>query len=1344
MFRYRPLTLALIATVAATSAQAETTDPAALLIEQGHFWQAQEKPKRASEVWHKLLVIDPASPDALYGLGLIAVQEAKKSVAQGFLQQLQAIDPLPRQALMLEQDIHLLDPDNQALIDEARLLVEENEREKAAEVYRRALGNRPAQGMIGREVFNNLGFVEKAWPEARAGFERLQREFPADPYTKLFFAQHLARRLDTRNEGVRYLEKLAQRDDIGGAAEETWRLALTWMGPPDKSRQPLFESFLKTHPDDEEIRELLAEGRRRGQASNNKAAAAQVWRRDPVLDRALKALEKGDMQAAETDFTAYLKTKPKDPDALGGLGIVRQRQDRLEDAEVLLTTAVRNGGGRAWQSALNDVRYWSLLKSARQNIERSRLSDARAQLEQARKLKPNDVEAVLTLADMQAQQGQLKEAEANYRLAQRLGEQKTRALRGLAQVMGRQGKASEALGLLQELPASERGKVGNIAQLRAEEALQRARIAEQRGDTKGMRAALEAALKDDPDNAWARFALARLYVDMGAIGEARSLMDGLLAKNPKDRDALFTSALLSVHLEEWEPASKTLAKIPHDQRDEQINNLQTEVDFNLQLQRVEKLLKVGQRPEARAYLRRLESMMQGKSARIVAVARGYADAGDGHRATALMRDLLARSSGDDLSLMLSYGGVLLRAEQDVEVGGLLRDLQGRQMTTEQQKQYADLLFYYRVRQAEQLRLRGELAEAYDVLSPALAQRPQDRLALAALGRMYGAFGDTAKALEIFRPLAKRFPDDANIQVGAADMAAQQYETSYAEDALEQALKLAPEDRDILTTAARVYRFLGRTGTAEDLLRKVVAQEARDKKPEYVAAAQPATPMNPFAKPGHVSAPRENIPTPVQNRPVALRSTSTSSSAVPRPVVSQAIPAPITSSSPSAQPFSREAPVAASRYAAPVEQRTAYQADSSQSRAAVNPFAVPVGEDEPDPRAGMSEVAKALDDIIQQRSPYVAQGLQVRSNDSETGLSQMTDIQAPFEASMPIGDQRIALRVTPVSLNAGSVDGEARSRFGGGPIASKALPNGSPGSQKDSGVGLAVALDSAPHGLKADLGITPEGFLYSTAVGGVSVQRTFAGHPNMRWSLSASRRAVTDSVLSFAGTQDRRTGQKWGGVTANGGRAQISYDDRKVGAYGYASMHRLLGHNVEDNTRAEVGAGVYKYLQNDETTQTTVGLSLLGLKYRENLGQFTYGHGGYFSPQTFVSLGVPVAWSMRDKNWSVQLKGSAGMQVIQQDSADYFPGDAAMQAQASSILGYPAEYASDSSSGIGYSFSGAGEYRVDRNVFVGGHFGLDNAQDYRQWNGGLYLRYMLEDITAPMPLPVSPYKSPYSQ
>ena len=75
MFRYRPLTLALLAALAHSGAQAEGSDAQRLLIEQGHFWQAQDKPKRAGEVWQKLLLIDAAQPDALYGLGFISVKD---------------------------------------------------------------------------------------------------------------------------------------------------------------------------------------------------------------------------------------------------------------------------------------------------------------------------------------------------------------------------------------------------------------------------------------------------------------------------------------------------------------------------------------------------------------------------------------------------------------------------------------------------------------------------------------------------------------------------------------------------------------------------------------------------------------------------------------------------------------------------------------------------------------------------------------------------------------------------------------------------------------------------------------------------------------------------------------------------------------------------------------------------------------------------------------------------------------------------------------------------------------------------------------------------------------------
>jgi hypothetical protein len=85
----------------------------------------------------------------------------------------------------------------------------------------------------------------------------------------------------------------------------------------------------------------------------------------------------------------------------------------------------------------------------------------------------------------------------------------------------------------------------------------------------------------------------------------------------------------------------------------------------------------------------------------------------------------------------------------------------------------------------------------------------------------------------------------------------------------------------------------------------------------------------------------------------------------------------------------------------------------------------------------------------------------------------------------------------------------------------------------------------------------------------------------------------------------------------------------------------------------------------------------------------------------------------------------------------------MQADANAALGYEAVYASDKSTGVGYNLYGAAEYQLSDHLFFGGHAGVDNAQDYRQWNGGLYLRYMLERMTGSMTMPVSPYQSPYS-
>src|SRR5690606_17518832 len=159
--------------------------------------------------------------------------------------------------------------------------------------------------------------------------------------------------------------------------------------------------------------------------------------------------------------------------------------------------------------------------------------------------------------------------------------------------------------------------------------------------------------------------------------------------------------------------------------------------------------------------------------------------------------------------------------------------------------------------------------------------------------------------------------------------------------------------------------------------------------------------------------------------------------------------------------------------------------------------------------------------------------------------------------------------------------------------------GSVGRQKDHGVGLALAWERPSEGLKTDLGVSPMGFLYSTVVGGISLDRPLDSSGNLRYGLGISRRAVTDSLTSFAGARGARVGLEWGGVTANGGRAQLGFDDGDLGFYGYGSLHGLTGHNVKSNTRAELGSGIYWYLLNDDRRVLTAGLSVTGIGYDNN-------------------------------------------------------------------------------------------------------------------------------------------------
>ncbi|KXA75264.1 cellulose synthase [Bordetella pseudohinzii] len=1328
-----------IGVLAALAHQSGWAQPAATasLLEQGRYWQNQGDARRAAQAWEKLLLSEPAQQEALYGLGLSAVREKRLSDAQGYLNRLRQLDAAGSFTQRLQQDIALAGGPGAADLERARMLAASGEIGQAMQAYDRALQGREPQGDIALEYYSFLGYTDKGVAPAIGGLQRLSREMPGNPYVQLALGKHLIRDERRRAEGVRLLGQLAQRKDVGADATESWRAGLIWLGAPSAAEKPLFEAYLKGHPDDKEVRAVY------DNPAARRGAPAVAWRQDPRLARGFAALKNQDLPAAEAAFQEKLRAAPNDPDALGGLGLVRMQQDRGAEAQELLSrAAARPGAGRNWSRALAGARYWNLLDQAEAARQRGDSDGARRLLEQAIRLDGGAAGAYNAMGRLYAGAGDMANAEKTYRAVLARHKNDPEAVRGLADVLARTHRADEARRLVAALPP---GQAGDIGRLRASIAAGQAREADKRGDTAGARRLLEDARAADSRNPWATYELARLMLRHGEAARGQQLMDETLRLQPDAADALYASALLASESGDWGRAHDTLARIPESRRTPDMQAFQRNVWVREQAAQAARLAQAGDTAQARQRLEGLETAAAGDPQLLGAIAQAYVDAGDTPRALALMRPLAAGSLPAGPDVLIPYAGVLLKSGDDPGTAAVLRQVQKLPMDADQYRGFQDLVSLYTVRQAEAMRQRGDLVAAYDILQPVLKRRPDDASAQGALARMYVAAGDRDKALEIYRGLQARDPDNAQLQIAVAGIAAEADDWRSAETAIDRALTLAPRDPDVLAGAARLYRSRGKTARAADLYRQAIAaQEARGAALALADSGGAHADGNPF-----VGLPGQRARATGQSQvlgqaldeslPAAYRSDADAEPASAREepyAIAASAPRDTRALAPSAAPPGG----AAAAYAGGIATRTGPGADNL-------PPAGHAAKADPAPRSLRQE----LDEVMQARSAEIRAGAFVRSNNGESGMSKLTEVDAPVEALIPAGDGKLSLRATPVSLTAGSLDSSysSSSRFGGGPVAAAAQAQGrvgSAGSQRDRGVGLSAGY--VMDGLSADIGATPLGFEYSNVVGGVRINGPISRAAGTWYSLDLSRRAVTDSLLSFAGTRDNRSGQRWGAVTATGLEGQIGMDNTDYGVYAYGSWRGLDGHNVESNSRTEVGTGIYWHLMRESNRMLTAGLNLGAIFYDNNQRFFTYGHGGYFSPQQFYALSVPVTWAQRDGRFTYKLQGAVGIRHFKEDSADYFPTNGGLQAAANAVnqglFGTPAVYDGQSRTGVGYNLAAAAEYQLTPKLFLGGTLAMDNASDYRQYAGGLYLRYAFYPQTRPLELPVNPYQSPYAR
>ena len=1251
--RKRELALGIVLGLGAQTGWAQSAAEKALLG-QGLHWQAQGNPDRAAEVWKKLLRMKPDQPQALYGLAQVEINLKRNAGATEILARLRGLDPKGRYTLQLAQDIALNTGDAPKTLERARLLNESGETDKAIEQYQLALGGSEPVGDIGLEYYRCLSKSATGWGAARTGFERLAKTAPSDPLIELNLAFLLARgeepRWETRVEGIERLARVAMVPAVRGFATESWKMALGWLGVTRPDMLGLFDAYLKRHPNDAEVREL------RASAVKKLGAQAKAAQPNPQISAGLKALHQGDAAQAESEYLARLKSSPRDPDALGGLGLVRMQQNRWDEALALLTQATQQGNGNNWNKALQAVRYQTLVERGLTAQREGDMARARSLLQQAIALDPKQNGALLALAALQFAAGEVDAAEGSYRQALARNASDADALRGLVGLLAGADKLDEARSLLQRLTPEQLGGVDEMNRLRAAVANGASRAALRRGDVALAQATLEKAMGQDRDNPWIRWELAQLYVQQGRSSEARGLIDGLLASQPDNPVALYASAHLAADRGQWAVALETLDRIARKDRNADIAALQRRSWLQHQGARAVSLARQGRKAEALALLEQAAPVAAGKREMIGLLAEAYADAGSPNRGLALLRQLMAASSQPLVADLLQYAGLLLKTQQDVECAGILKELAGKKLSANERKTLEDLGFFLALRQVDLLRERKELAAARELLAPMLAQRPEDPLANAALARWTVASGDRRRGLELARSLSGRFPDNATVQLSVAQLATQFKDTELASTALKAALALTPEDAELVASAARLALAQGKSAQAAALFERAIAlQNAPAPKPTglVLAAASGYTPDALTQSAGLQGAPMSSTTTrPGDYFPQAL------SAVAPAWTVAATANAP-------AEP--------------------------------------------PPPKGAPRSLSSELDAIREARSPQALAGVQSRKRNGKSGSSALQQTELPLEVHLPLGEGRLKLQLNAIKLDAGKA------------------PTGAARTSTASGMAGSLAYTEA--GFAADLGQTAAGFLKKNFTGGIRAAGALLDDGTWTYRVNLSRRPVTDSLLSYAGARDSATGRVWGGVTATGARLDLGKDMGGFGLVGNASWHTLRGREVASNGRTELGFGGYLDLVNRSDSKLSTGLNFSALGYQKNLSEFSLGQGGYFSPQRYGALTVPLNWAQRSGSTSYQLQASLGYQQFSQDA----PGGAAT----------PAE---PSSSGLAYKLAASAQYQMAPQWLLDASVQSDNTASgsYRQWGAGLNLRYSFYPSSQAAALPLVSYGPAYGQ
>ncbi len=1092
-----------------------------------------------------------------------------------------------------------------------------------------------------------------------------------------------------------------------------------------KTRRVTEKALTAEKPDEQPVK---SDDKASDQATGNAESAAlspDIIARTDALD----AIDDGKLEQAETSLRDILTRRPKDPEVLGGLGLIKLKQGKHDEAinwfEQALALAPNQsdiGLSAKWRSLISTAKFWKGLHEADDLLAANRLPEAEQVVRNILVLQPDEPIALALLGNIKSAGGDDTEAERLYRQALAKEGYNVAAISGLLKLLARTGRRDEALALVEQVNRDYADELNKNPVIHAGLLREEADLYLSAQRTSHAIEALEQSIQLDPKNPWARFSLAKLYYSLNLPPLARRVMQDGVALAPQDPTMHYVDALLRLSQNDYNGALASMNQIPDSAMTPPMRETRDSALLQIDLQQAEYQLARGNRREALRIMSIAEDQAKNNPAATEQVAEGWFSLGLKTQGLSAMRKL---PQPVPLKTQVYFASLLNRAEQDQELTEYLPSLRIPNGTDETSRKYRatirEIEFGMAGRRYASLIKAGKTDQAQQLADTMLTTNKLSNSDYFKFHRIYFPNAHLpVNAIDQLNQEKQQNPNDADIRYDLAYAYHQDKQDDNARREIQEALTLTPADNlDLRLRVAGLQQDMGDTGAARTTIDDLTARYPNN--------------TDLLLQAGRMAQSEGHYNRAMAYYQKARQPVDTTAAA---PAGKTTAPADVTLNLLPGQTD------AAATVAPPVLTSTEGSKRIYQAALAADHSTVST------PLAGGSEVERAMNSIRDLREPKIEAGLDIQSKTASSGTSTYNATEIPVLARFPIGYEAHGfVQVDQVNIDAGALPSTFADAALFGKIQAFQYVPPQPLTPKASGTSVAIGYEQGS--VKADIGRVGIGFPVSNTVGGIRQGGSFG---RMSYSLTLSRRPFTGSQLSYAGVKDPISGTAWGGVTSTGLSLYLSttLSSDMLGKFnvaGIASYGLLRGKNVLNNDRLYLRGVIDQDIYSSDDMVVNLGVNLNYMSFSKNLSYYTFGQGGYYSPQGSLSIGVPIEVYGRADLLSYQVQASVSYSRTNTDASPFYPTDPVLQARAAFgalPTGYTQPiYSAGTSSGFGYSLRAATEYRATPHVALGGRFSMDRSAYYAPNSVFFYLRYMFKPATGPVKLRPDPVV-PYSQ